>query len=102
MSQESPLPQINTLDRKILKELKQTMLARSAQFTVKNNAKHHPYPPEEVPYPRSYDHKCIDTDVWETVFCEQYSGNITFHSFDVPPTKVYVSVRVPRNRPEIY
>ena len=97
-AREVPLPQINTLDRKILQELKQSMLARSAQFTLKNNAKLHPFPSDEVPYPRSYDHKCLDTDVWETVFCEQYCGNITFHTFDVPPTKVYVSVRVPRCR----
>lgn len=69
------------------------MLARSAQFALKNNVRHHPFPSDQVPYPRSYDHKCLDTDVWETVFCEQYCGNITFHNFDVPPTKVYVSVR---------
>ncbi|KAF9644594.1 hypothetical protein BDM02DRAFT_3121636 [Thelephora ganbajun] len=86
--QATPLPQINTLDRKILQELRRSMLARSAQFTLKNNTKHHPFPPDEVPYPRSYDHKCIDTDVWETVFCEQFCRNVTFHTFDVLPTKV--------------
>lgn len=75
------------------------MLARSAQFTLKNKTKHHPFPPEEVPYPRSYDHKCIDTDVWESMFCEQFCGNVTFHTFDVPPTKVYVSIQFSRRRP---
>ena len=74
------------------------MLARSAQFTLKNSIKHHPFPPDEVPYPRSYDHKCVDTDVWETVFCEQFCGNVTFHTFDVPPTKVYVLICIPRRR----
>lgn len=31
------------------------------------------------------------SDVWETGFIRQLCGSLTFHVFEAPPTKVYVS-----------
>lgn len=28
------------------------------------------------------------SDVWETVFCQQMCGSVTWHVFDTPPTRV--------------
>lgn len=84
----SPQPQFSTLDRTILRELQRSILARSSQFKMKHDKKHHPYRPDQVPYPRSYDSDCVDCDVWETVFCKQFSGSVTWHVFDKPPAKV--------------
>ncbi|KAJ3715384.1 hypothetical protein C8R42DRAFT_631982 [Lentinula raphanica] len=50
--------------------------------------KHHPFKKEEVPYPRSYDREVLDLDVWETLFYHQICESLTWHVFDVPPTKV--------------
>ena len=50
----------STVDRAILQELKSKMQARDAQFIVKNGKKHHPYMPEEVPYPVSYERQVLD------------------------------------------
>ena len=38
------------------------------------------------------------SDVWETAFCKQLCGSVTWHVFDPPPTKVYVA-RLSFSRP---
>lgn len=68
-------PNFSTLDRTILEELKLALTARESQFVYKglgsgggmgNGAmggrgeRHHPYPKEEVPYPRSYERGVVD------------------------------------------
>lgn len=50
--------------------------------------KHHAYPREVVPYPRSYEQEVIDLDVWETVFCQDICESLTWHVFETPPEKV--------------
>lgn len=80
----------STADRTILEELKRNISARAAQFVVKGGwagcgkpgfgpgggegwgagglggvgimggRKHHPFPKEEVPYPRSYERDVLD------------------------------------------
>ncbi|KAL0956355.1 hypothetical protein HGRIS_002505 [Hohenbuehelia grisea] len=50
--------------------------------------RHHPFSKEEVPYPRSYEREVLDHDVWETAFCQQMCGSVTWHVFKTPPTKV--------------
>jgi len=70
--------------------------------------KYHPYRKDEVPYPRSYDKEVVDLyviffeflvrrfnkmlyrDVWETMFWLDLCKGLSWHSFDKPPTKVYV------------
>ena len=98
-------PNLSTLDRTILQELKLSLSARDSQFVLKGpspscsspfglglggGTRHHPYPPSEVPYPRSYARSIVDLDVWETKWCEQLCGSLTWHVFppDAPPRKV--------------
>ncbi|KAF7985559.1 hypothetical protein HWV62_3821 [Athelia sp. TMB] len=98
-------PNLSTLDRTILQELKLSLSARDSQFVLKGpspscsspfglglggGTRHHPYPPSEVPYPRSYARSIVDLDVWETKWCEQLCGSLTWHVFppDAPPKKV--------------
>ncbi|ESK90438.1 hypothetical protein Moror_13607 [Moniliophthora roreri MCA 2997] len=50
--------------------------------------RHHPYPKKQAPYPRSYERGVLDLDVWETLFCQQVCGGLTWHDFKTPPTKV--------------
>lgn len=54
----------STADRTILEELRRTISARAAQFVLKgpqtSRVRHHPYPREEVPYPRSYAREAVD------------------------------------------
>ncbi|KAI0052694.1 hypothetical protein FA95DRAFT_1592645 [Auriscalpium vulgare] len=83
-----PDTQFSTTDRAILAELKRNVAARESQFKMKSGRKHHPYPLKEAPYPRNYERVVIDHDVWETTFCMQLSGSLTFHVFPTPPTKV--------------
>ncbi|KAF7422414.1 hypothetical protein PC9H_010570 [Pleurotus ostreatus] len=91
----------STADRTILQELKRNIDAKEAQFLVKFNprsgsgasgiagrGRHHPFDKEQVPYPRNYDQEVLDFDVWETVFCQQMCGSVTWHVFDTPPTRV--------------
>jgi hypothetical protein len=66
------LAKFSTADRTILEELKANILAREAQFVIKGighatvggkkcpGKKYHPYPKEDVPYPRSYDREVVD------------------------------------------
>ncbi|KAG6849933.1 hypothetical protein H0H93_003462 [Arthromyces matolae] len=74
--QETPTPHANlnfsTADRAILEELKQNLRARDAQFVLKGEGsslgspltsrgkKHHAFPPDKVPYPRSYEREVVD------------------------------------------
>lgn len=98
-------PNLNTLDRTILQELKLSLSARDSQFVLKGpspscsspfglglsgGTRHHPYPAAEVPYPRSYARSAVDLDVWETKWCEQLCGSLTWNVFppDAPPKKV--------------
>ena len=68
-------PNFSTLDRTILEELKLTLTARESQFVNKGQGsgggmgigamsrkgeRHHPYPKQEVPYPRSYERGVVD------------------------------------------
>ncbi|KAF9267364.1 hypothetical protein L218DRAFT_995627 [Marasmius fiardii PR-910] len=105
----------STADRTILEELKRNIQARASQFVTKGGGpvglnmaelgvastfssgrvggigggkRHHAYPKEEVPYPRSYEREVLDLDVWETLFCKQICGSLTWHEFEQPPTKV--------------
>ncbi|KAF4577322.1 hypothetical protein EYR40_009319 [Pleurotus pulmonarius] len=91
----------STADRTIFQELKRNIDAKEAQFLVKFNprsgsgvsgiagrGRHHPFDKEQVPYPRNYDQEVLDFDVWETVFCQQMCGSVTWHVFDTPPTRV--------------
>lgn len=96
-ARDSGVPSFSTLDRTILQELKLSLTARASQFALKGpgpgiggagGTRHHPYPPTEVPYPRSYARAAVDMDVWETKWCEQLSGSLTWHVFDTPPKKV--------------
>lgn len=70
----------STADRTILEELKRNISARAAQFVVKGGGagigsggpmgwgaqgigagkKHHPYPRQEVPYPKNYERNVLD------------------------------------------
>lgn len=93
-------PKFSTADRKILEELKLNISAREAQFVKKGTGvsfgrngvgcgkKHHPYSRRDVPYPRSYEREVLDLDVWETAFCHDACGSITWHVFKTPPTRV--------------
>ncbi|KAF8627448.1 hypothetical protein AX17_006262 [Amanita inopinata Kibby_2008] len=93
-------PRFSTADRKILEELKRNITAREAQFIKKGKSagfgasgvvpgkKHHPYPRHIVPYPRNYEREVLDLDVWETAFCHDICGSITWHVFKTPPTRV--------------
>ncbi|TFY83031.1 hypothetical protein EWM64_g987 [Hericium alpestre] len=81
----------STADRAILEELQRGITARELQFVMKGGKKHHCYSPAIAPYPRNYERVVVDHDVWETVACKQICGSVTFHVFDTPPTKVYVS-----------
>ncbi|KAL1742349.1 hypothetical protein HDZ31DRAFT_43460 [Schizophyllum fasciatum] len=75
----------NTADRTILQELRRNQSAREAEFVVKGlpqrPQKHHPYRRDQVPYPRSYEREVLDLDVWETLFCQQLRGDVTWHIF---------------------
>ena len=51
---------LSTPDRTILEELKKKMKARDDQFELRNGKRHHACPPQEVPYPRSYERHVID------------------------------------------
>ena len=68
-------PNFSTLDRTILEELKLALTARESQFVYKGQGsgggmgigamnrrgeRHHPYPKQEVPYPRSYERGVVD------------------------------------------
>ena len=55
----SDLP-FSTVDRTILAELRQKIRAREEQFVVRGTSRHHAFPPEDVPYPRSYDRQVVD------------------------------------------
>ncbi|KAK2465367.1 hypothetical protein APHAL10511_002721 [Amanita phalloides] len=93
-------PRFSTVDRKILQELKHNISAREAQFVKKGRCpsfgangvvagkKHHPYSRRDVPYPRNYEREVLDLDVWETAFCHDACGTVTWHVFKTPPTRV--------------
>ncbi|KAL1686168.1 hypothetical protein GGG16DRAFT_64823 [Schizophyllum commune] len=76
----------NTTDRTILQELRRNQSAREAEFVIKglpqHPQKHHPYPRDQVPYPRSYEREVLDLDVWENLFCHQLTGSNTWHVFE--------------------
>lgn len=83
----SDVERFNTTDRKILQELKLGQSAREAEFVTKglpaqHPQRHHPHSRTQVPYPRSYEREVLDLDVWETMFCEQLCGSVTWHVFD--------------------
>ncbi|KAF9468493.1 hypothetical protein BDZ94DRAFT_1245494 [Collybia nuda] len=89
----------STADRTILEELKRNIRVRAAQFTFKGigntvglvgncGKKHHPFPMEDVPYPRSFERDVLDLDVWETAFCQDICESLTWHVFETPPSKV--------------
>ncbi|KAG6890598.1 hypothetical protein C0995_006574 [Termitomyces sp. Mi166 len=90
----------STADRTIFEELKRNLEARDAQFVIKGEGsslgspltcrgkKYHAFPPERVPYPRSYEREVIDLDVWETASCRDICESLTRHVFKTPPTKV--------------
>ncbi|KAF5314914.1 hypothetical protein D9619_006945 [Psilocybe cf. subviscida] len=92
--------QFSTADRTILQQLKDSIKAKNAQFVLKgvgqtvlgggkgSGKKHHPFSPEEVPYPRSYDRDIVDLDVWETMVTQQLADSVTWHVFETPPTRV--------------
>ncbi|KAF8631703.1 hypothetical protein AX15_002251 [Amanita polypyramis BW_CC] len=96
----APDQRFSAADRKILEELRRNISAREAQFAAKGRSvsfgrngvvhgkKHHPYPRREVPYPRNYEREVLDLDVWETAFCHDACGSITWHVFKTPPTRV--------------
>ncbi|KAH7928421.1 hypothetical protein BV22DRAFT_206300 [Leucogyrophana mollusca] len=52
--------------------------------------RHHPFHRRKVPYPRSYERAVVDLDVWDTLWCRQTCGSVTWHVFDEerPPRKV--------------
>ncbi|KAG5719736.1 Sterol 24-C-methyltransferase [Termitomyces sp. T112] len=89
---------LSTADRTIMQELK--LEARYAHFVIKGEGsllgcsltrhgkKHHAFPPESVPYPRSYGREVIDLDIWETASCQDICESLTWHVFETPPTKV--------------
>ncbi|PFH46520.1 hypothetical protein AMATHDRAFT_69619 [Amanita thiersii Skay4041] len=89
----------STADRTILEELKRNISARESQFVKKGKGthydsngiligqKHHPYPPSVVPYPRNYGREVLDLDVWETAFCQDICGSVTWHVFQSPPIR---------------
>ncbi|KAG6330823.1 hypothetical protein ID866_8266 [Astraeus odoratus] len=43
--------------------------------------RHHPFPPDTVPYPRNYEHTVVDLDVWDTLWLRQACKSVTFHKF---------------------
>ncbi|KAH8104809.1 hypothetical protein BXZ70DRAFT_618872 [Cristinia sonorae] len=89
---EDPPPhpglQFSTADRTILEELKQKILAKDAQFQIRNRKKHHPYATVEVPYPTCYDRRVVDNDIWETKSFQEACGSVTWHAFEEPPLRV--------------
>ncbi|GBE83124.1 hypothetical protein SCP_0501710 [Sparassis crispa] len=62
--------------------------AHDSQFTLRRGKKHHTFTAQEVPYPRNYDRKVVDHDVWSTMWVQQLCGNIAWHVFQDPPKKV--------------
>ncbi|TCD66604.1 hypothetical protein EIP91_001113 [Steccherinum ochraceum] len=80
--------QFSTADRTILEELKQKIMAKDAQFVLRNRKKHHPYHATEVPYPTCYDRRVLDNDIWETKSFQEACGSVTWHTFDEPPQRV--------------
>jgi hypothetical protein len=62
LSRKQKQLQFSTADRTILEELKRSMSAHAAQFVLKGSlgSRHHPYPPDVVPYPRSYTREAVD------------------------------------------
>jgi hypothetical protein len=52
--------QFSTADKTILEELKRSISAHAAQFVMKGGHRHHPYPHDVVPYPRSYHREAVD------------------------------------------
>ncbi|KIP04682.1 hypothetical protein PHLGIDRAFT_36807 [Phlebiopsis gigantea 11061_1 CR5-6] len=78
----------STPDRTILEELKKKMKARDDQFTLKNGKRHHPYPADEVPYPRSYERHVVDSDIWECMWHSDVCGKQIWHLRTEPPSKV--------------
>ncbi|KAF8578609.1 S-adenosyl-L-methionine-dependent methyltransferase, partial [Ramaria rubella] len=61
---------------------------RSQGFIMRNGKRHHPQPKEQAPYPRDYERRTLDHDVWEHLFALQLTRSTTFHLFPTPPTKV--------------
>lgn len=98
-SKEKQSPTISTTDRKILKEPKRNLGPSNAHFVMKGagvhltdgticpGKKHHRDDPK-VPYPRNYEREVIDLDVWETLFCKELCGSLTWHVFEEPPRRV--------------
>ncbi|THH27875.1 hypothetical protein EUX98_g6306 [Antrodiella citrinella] len=80
--------QFSTADRTILEELKQKILAKDAQFRIRNRKRHHPHSAALVPYPTSYDRRILDNDIWETKSFQEACGSVTWHTFDEPPLRV--------------
>jgi hypothetical protein len=88
-SQSSPSgPAFSTADRTILAELKRSLIAHESQFKQKSGQKHHPFSRQEVPYPCSYERSILDWDIWETMFCQQLCGSLTWHVFETHPGRV--------------
>ncbi|KAI0923210.1 hypothetical protein AcV7_005787 [Taiwanofungus camphoratus] len=80
--------QFSTVDRTILEELRRKIQARESQFIVRNGKKYHAFPVKEVPYPRSYEKRVVDLDVWCTMWSQQFIGSISWYLSDSPPTRV--------------
>ncbi|KAF8531463.1 hypothetical protein JB92DRAFT_18427 [Gautieria morchelliformis] len=62
--------------------------ARERGFKMKNGKKHHPRSKADAPYPRDYERKVTDHDIWEHTCAVYVVKKWYFHVFDTPPTKV--------------
>ncbi|GJE88315.1 methyltransf-25 domain-containing protein [Phanerochaete sordida] len=94
VQEEEPAPAhrfsgFSTPDRTVLQELRRRMQERDGKFVVRNGKKHHPYGPDEVPYPRSYERNVVDSDIWECMWAsDSLRGRKTWYVPDNPPAKV--------------
>ncbi|KAF5360373.1 hypothetical protein D9756_004915 [Leucocoprinus leucothites] len=91
---------MSTADRKILTQLEIVKNAHDKEFILKGKGYHqqgggvtpgkfhHAHDEKKAPYPRCYDARVQDLDVWEIMICHQTCNSWTWHVFKEPPTAV--------------
>ncbi|KAF9450567.1 hypothetical protein P691DRAFT_758075 [Macrolepiota fuliginosa MF-IS2] len=90
----------STVDRTILRQLRYFKEAHDQAFKIKGQGHHqlgggvtpgkihHAYDEKIAPYPRCYDPRAQDLDVWEIILCRQICNSWTWHVFETAPKAV--------------